>query len=175
MIVADGALAGRTAAVTGASSGIGLATAARLRDLGASVTALARRRAPLDGVRARSLDVTDAEAARAAFAGVDALDVLVAAAGTNLPGRRLGELHASGWDAIVATNLSGVFHAVDAALPALRRLRSAGVRVGVVTNQSGVARGLLDDDQVRRVNARVEELLGPFDVWMVCPHGEGDG
>jgi HAD superfamily hydrolase (TIGR01662 family) len=64
---------------------------------------------------------------------------------------------------------------VDTALPALRRLRDAGVRVGVVTNQSGVARGLLDSDQVRRVNARVEELLGPFDVWMVCPHDDSDG
>ena len=63
MIVADGALAGRIVAVTGASSGIGEATAARLRDLGADVTALARRHARLDGVRAITLDVTDAAAA----------------------------------------------------------------------------------------------------------------
>ena len=54
---------------------------------------------------------------------------------------------------------------VAGAREALARLRSAGVRVGVVTNQSGVARGLLTT-----VNARVEELLGPFDVWQVCPH-----
>ena len=63
---------------------------------------------------------------------------------------------------------------VEGAVPALRRLRDAGVRVGVVTNQSGVARGLLDEDSVRRVNARVDELLGPFDVWMVCPHDDAD-
>ncbi len=58
---------------------------------------------------------------------------------------------------------------------ALDRLRAAGVAVGVVTNQSGVARGLLTTSQVDAVNRRVEELLGPFDVWAVCPHGPGDG
>lgn len=57
----------------------------------------------------------------------------------------------------------------------LDRLRSNGVRCGVLTNQSGIARGLLDEDQVRAVNARVEQLLGPFDVWEVCPHGPADG
>ncbi|MFI9722049.1 HAD-IIIA family hydrolase [Streptomyces sp. NPDC052396] len=64
-------------------------------------------------------------------------------------------------------------------LPGARRalglLRGRGVRVGVVTNQSGVARGLLSMAQVGRVNARVERLLGPFDVWAVCPHGPADG
>ena len=46
-----------------------------------------------------------------------------------------------------------------------------GVRVGVVSNQSGVARGLLTREEVDAVNARIEELLGPFDTWLVCPHG----
>ncbi|MBB4919272.1 histidinol-phosphate phosphatase family protein [Streptosporangium saharense] len=58
---------------------------------------------------------------------------------------------------------------------ALDLLRGAGVPVGVVTNQSGVARGLFGVRELRAVNARVEELLGPFDVWEVCPHGEDDG
>src|SRR5579875_2667459 len=58
---------------------------------------------------------------------------------------------------------------------ALRRLRSAGLAVGVVTNQSGVARGLLAPGDVDAVNARVERLLGPFGTWQVCPHGPGDG
>jgi len=49
---------------------------------------------------------------------------------------------------------------------ALHRLRAAGLRLAVVSNQSGVARGLLTIEQVRRVNARVEELLGPFDAWL---------
>lgn len=64
--------------------------------------------------------------------------------------------------------------AVVGARTALRQLRAAGVRLGVVTNQSGVARGLITEGDVARVNARVEELLGPFDTWQHCPHGEAD-
>jgi HAD superfamily hydrolase (TIGR01662 family) len=64
---------------------------------------------------------------------------------------------------------------VEGARDVLDALRSAGIRVGMVTNQSGVARGLVSAQQVERVNARVEELLGPFDVVEVCPHGPSDG
>ncbi|MDQ0757701.1 D-glycero-alpha-D-manno-heptose-1,7-bisphosphate 7-phosphatase [Streptomyces canus] len=64
---------------------------------------------------------------------------------------------------------------VDGAREALGLLRSRGIRTGVITNQSGIARGLLTDADVRRVNRRVDELLGPFDVWGVCPHGPDDG
>ncbi|WP_433222773.1 HAD-IIIA family hydrolase [Dactylosporangium sp. CS-047395] len=55
---------------------------------------------------------------------------------------------------------------------ALDRLRATGLRLGVVTNQSGLARGLVTAEQLWRVNARIEELLGPFDTWQVCPHDE---
>jgi histidinol-phosphate phosphatase family protein len=57
----------------------------------------------------------------------------------------------------------------------LDRLRAAGLPVGVVTNQSGIGRGLLTLAQVRAVNAAVEEQLGPFDTWQVCPHAPEDG
>ncbi|MFC5833543.1 D-glycero-alpha-D-manno-heptose-1,7-bisphosphate 7-phosphatase [Nonomuraea insulae] len=53
---------------------------------------------------------------------------------------------------------------------ALDRLRRLGVRLGVVTNQSGVGRGLLTGADVEAVNGRVNTLLGPFDVWEICPH-----
>ncbi|MGN9767087.1 HAD-IIIA family hydrolase [Micromonospora sp. SD12] len=58
---------------------------------------------------------------------------------------------------------------------ALDRLRAAGLRLAVVTNQSGLARGLFTEAQMRAVHARVEQLLGPFDAWAVCPHDDGDG
>ena len=64
---------------------------------------------------------------------------------------------------------------VDGARDCLDRLREAGLPIGVVTNQSGVARGLLSMEQVQAVNARVEQLLGPFDVWQVCVHDAADG
>jgi len=64
---------------------------------------------------------------------------------------------------------------LDGARAALDRLRARGIRVGVVSNQSGVARGLLTPADVDAVNARVAELLGPFDTWAVCPHAAGDG
>ncbi|MEU4226618.1 HAD-IIIA family hydrolase [Nonomuraea sp. NPDC026600] len=58
---------------------------------------------------------------------------------------------------------------------ALMRLRRADVQVAVVTNQSGVAKGLLTPDEMDQVNARVEELLGPFDAWAICVHDDCDG
>ena len=63
---------------------------------------------------------------------------------------------------------------VPGARAALDRLRARGIRLGVVSNQSGVARGLFGLDEVRAVNARVAELLGPFGTWRVCPHGEAE-
>jgi histidinol-phosphate phosphatase family protein len=58
---------------------------------------------------------------------------------------------------------------------ALDRLRAAGVRLAVVSNQSGIARGIVTEDEVAAVNRRVEELLGPLGPWCVCPHGPDDG
>ena len=58
---------------------------------------------------------------------------------------------------------------------ALDRLRAAGLKLAVVSNQSGVGRGLLRPEQVEAVNARVADLLGPFDAWCWCPHAPGDG
>lgn len=63
---------------------------------------------------------------------------------------------------------------VPGAREALDRLRAAGLRLAVVTNQSGLARGHFTAHDLRRVNARVEELLGPFDDWQICPHAEPD-
>lgn len=61
------------------------------------------------------------------------------------------------------------------ALAALERLRAAGIRTAVVSNQGAVARGWLTAAQVEAVNRRVEELLGPLGPWCWCPHDGADG
>jgi HAD superfamily hydrolase (TIGR01662 family) len=64
---------------------------------------------------------------------------------------------------------------VAGAAAARARLRAAGVKTGVVSNQSGVGRGLLTLAQVEAVNARVDALLGPLGPVEWCPHAPGDG
>jgi histidinol-phosphate phosphatase family protein len=63
---------------------------------------------------------------------------------------------------------------MPSAREALDRLRSAGIRLAVVSNQSGVGRGLLSLEQVAAVNRRVDELLGPLEGFFVCPHVPSD-
>lgn len=58
---------------------------------------------------------------------------------------------------------------------ALDRLRREGVRLVLVSNQSGIGRGRLTAAQVDAVNARVAELLGPFEAVHVCPHAPDEG
>jgi histidinol-phosphate phosphatase family protein len=55
-------------------------------------------------------------------------------------------------------------------LGALARAREHGLKLGVVTNQSGIARGLFDHGQLARMHERLEAVLGPFDVIRACPH-----
>jgi histidinol-phosphate phosphatase family protein len=64
--------------------------------------------------------------------------------------------------------------ALDGARAAIDRLREAGVPTAVVTNQSGVARGLLTEEDVEEVNRRIEAALGPLGPWLVCAHGPDD-
>jgi histidinol-phosphate phosphatase family protein len=58
---------------------------------------------------------------------------------------------------------------------ALDRLRLLGVRTALVTNQSGIGSGRIDRACADAVNARVSELLGPFDAIYLCPHAAADG
>ena len=64
---------------------------------------------------------------------------------------------------------------VPGARSALDLLRGAGIPTGIVTNQSGIARGRLTADQAAAVTARVVDLLGPFGSVRTCPHGPDDG
>ncbi len=56
----------------------------------------------------------------------------------------------------------------------LDRLRAAGLPLAVVSNQSGIGRGLLTAEQVNAVNRKIDELIGPFAGFFVCPHAPDD-
>ncbi len=62
-------------------------------------------------------------------------------------------------------------HAGDA----LALAREWGYAVGVVTNQPAVSEGGLNENDLFRMHARIEELAGPIDGWFVCIHGVEDG
>ncbi|MEU5826688.1 SDR family oxidoreductase [Micromonospora tulbaghiae] len=117
--------------VTGASSGIGEATALRLAAEGHVVVAGARRRERLaalaerhDDIRVRRLDVTDRDDV-AAFVGsaVDEfgrVDVLVNNAGL-MPLSRLDALLVDEWDRMIDVNVRGLLHGIAAVLPVFQR------------------------------------------------------
>jgi HAD superfamily hydrolase (TIGR01662 family) len=68
----------------------------------------------------------------------------------------------------------GAVRPLAGAREAVQRLRAAGVRIAVVTNQGAVGDGVLRDEDVAAVNARIDALVGPFDAWLVCPHAARD-
>jgi HAD superfamily hydrolase (TIGR01662 family) len=58
---------------------------------------------------------------------------------------------------------------------AVRLARRRRVRTGVATNQPGIDLGTLSREELGRLHARVDTLLGPFDVWEFCPHAPDAG
>jgi NADP-dependent 3-hydroxy acid dehydrogenase YdfG len=117
--------------VTGASSGIGRATALRLAGAGHQVVAGARRTDRLaalaghhDNIRVRQLDVTDRTDVEAfvdsAVTEFGRADVLVNNAGV-MPLSRLDALLADEWDRMLDVNVRGLLHGIAAALPVFRR------------------------------------------------------
>jgi len=113
----------RVAFVTGASAGIGAATARALSAAGARVVLAARRKerldalaAELEGASAVQLDVTDHEAVARALEPFD-VDLLVAGAGLALGTEPLQAGNPADWSHVVDVNVKGVLYAVRAALP----------------------------------------------------------
>jgi 3-hydroxy acid dehydrogenase/malonic semialdehyde reductase len=117
------ALDGKTAIVTGASSGIGAATAERLSQEGATVIGGARRpeliAPPVEG---RELDVTDPESCArfVAEAARDGLDILVNAAGLALGRDPFDRSTEEDERVVLETNLNGLIRMTRLSLPHLR-------------------------------------------------------
>ena len=142
-------LAGKTAAVTGAASGIGLACSRALAAEGATVVladlneTAAQKAAREVGGHAVAADVTKPEDARRiveeAVARGGALDVLVACAGT-FHATPLDRIEPDEWDRIQDVNLRGVFLVAQAALEVMIPRRSG--RIVTIASLAGQTGGL---------------------------------
>lgn len=137
----------RTALVTGASSGIGAATARRLAADGWEVVAAARRLDRLDelaascpGVRPLALDVTDQASVAALADAVPQLDLLVANAGGAFGHGKVHSVAAEQWARTYDVNVLGTVRTVQAVLPAL-----AAARGHVVVTGSTAGRWVYED------------------------------
>lgn len=137
---------GRTALVTGGTSGIGAAVAQAFRAAGAQVLACAadpaeleraRADARFDGIDVRRLDVTDDAAVRELLAGVPTLDALVCSAGLAL---RDAESTPAGFARVLDVNLLGAWRVAEAAHAAQAAARGSVVFVGSMYSYFGSAR-----------------------------------
>jgi NADP-dependent 3-hydroxy acid dehydrogenase YdfG len=143
-------LAGRVAVITGASSGIGRASALLLSARGAKVALLARRKAQLDELAAEIrllggmaiaiiTDVTDPASVEAAAATVkreygDA-DLVFNNAGLMLPGA-IGQQPRSEWETQIDLNVTGAMHVIQAFIPQLEAAAAQGKVVDLINTSS---------------------------------------
>jgi 3-oxoacyl-[acyl-carrier protein] reductase len=131
-------LSGKVVLVTGASRGIGRSIAVALAAQGATVVMAARDESKLaeavaaagSGARALALDVADRASVEAGFARLlqehGRIDGLVNNAGITRDGLLL-RMKPEDWDAVLATNLTGAFHTVQAALKPMIKQRSGRI------------------------------------------------
>lgn len=126
-------LSGQTAVITGASRGIGEATARRLAQAGANVVLLARSAPEIakiaDEIGSQALpvvcDVANWSSVQAAMARAvehfGAIDILVNNAGVIDPIARITDADPEGWSRVVDINLKGVFYCTRAVLPVMKQ------------------------------------------------------
>ncbi len=142
-------LSGKTALVTGVTSGMGVAIVEGLAGAGMNLAIAARRvellertaeaaRAAGAEVMAEPLDVADRPAtfafARAALDLFGGVDVLVNNAGTNSDPRTVAEIYPEDWDRVIEVNLTGAFNLAHALIPAMREAGG-----GLVINVASMA------------------------------------
>lgn len=176
--------------IVGASSGIGRATAILFARAGARVVASARRADRLReleteagnsgfSIRVQAADASKADEMKKLVddtqSSVGTIDMLVYAAGTNIPGRALNVLNPETWDMMLDANLNGAYYATYAVLPAMRAA-GGGLLLyissisGLMADASGASyqaakRGLVGLAHA----ARYEERQNGIRTCVVCP------
>ncbi|MBA2963537.1 MULTISPECIES: SDR family oxidoreductase [Ramlibacter] len=143
----SGPLHGQVAWISGASSGIGLASARLLAQDGATVVLTARDAANLEHaadelrglagpVHAVAADVTDGAAVQAAAqhiaAGFGGVDILVNSAGLNVARRAWSEVEPPDWQRVFDVNVTGTYHCIRAVLPGMRA-KGAGLVINIAS------------------------------------------
>lgn len=155
-VLPAGSLAGRTALVTGAGSGIGRAVCLRLLALGATVTGVGRRAERLaetaalagtDRFRHTPLDLRDHRATAVFVAGLGGLDLVVNNAGGQFVAPA-GEISRRGFDAVVDLNLTAQAALVEAARPGLAARGGRVVTLSLSAPERGIA-GLIHSAAAR--------------------------
>ena len=129
-------LAGKTAVVTAAASGIGRASAEAFARAGARVLAAdidAQALQTLAGCEAQVLDVRDVRAVNAFASAAGKVDVLFNCAGT-VPKGTVLDIDPATWSAAFDLNVNSMFHMIRAFLPAM-----LAARAGSIINMSSVA------------------------------------
>ncbi|MGY2128797.1 SDR family oxidoreductase [Blastococcus sp. SYSU DS0617] len=177
----EGPGAGRTAVVTGASSGIGAATATRLAAEGFDVVVGARRVERLEelaasiGARALPLDVTDQASVDAFAAALDRVDVLVNNAGGAFDANAVADADLDSWARTYEVNVLGTVRVTKALLPALRESGAGDVLVvsstaGLVTYEGGSSYTAAKHGVHAMVGAlRLELVAEPVRVIEIAP------
>lgn len=141
-----GALAGKVTLITGAGSGIGQACALRLAQEGGALVLVGREAAKLhatagqiaDGATlVHAADIADAAAVadvvRAVTERFGRLDILVNAAGLNVPRRALAEVTHADYRHVIDVDLHGAFYLTQGVLPLMRR-QGAGTIINIVSD-----------------------------------------
>lgn len=168
-----------TALVTGASSGIGRATARALAEQGLTVHAVARREdrlaelAETSGIVPLALDLRDTEALYERLAGLE-IDVLVNNAGTGRGFEGVCLASAEDIDITLGTNVVAVYHLLRALLPGMvERRRGHVVNIGSVAGlypiSSAVYGGSKGAIRLLGQNLRLELRGSGVRVTEVCP------
>jgi NADP-dependent 3-hydroxy acid dehydrogenase YdfG len=173
--------AGRTAVVTGASSGIGAATARRLAAEGFDVVVGARRvdrlaeLAASIGARALPLDITDQASVDAFAAALDRVDVLVNNAGGAFDANPVADADLDAWARTYDVNVLGTVRLTKALLPALRSSGAGdvlfvGSTAGLTTYENGSSYTAAKHGEHALAGALRLELVGePVRVIEIAP------
>src|SRR5436305_13349126 len=176
--------------VIGASSGIGRATALLFARSGAKVVASARRPDRLAELEAETkaigfpMNVQAADASKAdemktlvddTNAKFGSVDIMIYAAGTNIPGRALSVLNPETWDMMLDANWNGAYYATYAVLPGMRAA-GGGLLLyissisGLLADASGASYQAAKRGVVGLAHAaRYEERQNGIRTCVVCP------